>query len=75
MLLKSWWLPLLCLGLAGCSQLENPGNVTAADKAVRAQTADGDHMVSINAADVAAPPPPPPKRGDQGWPEAALENG
>lgn len=75
MLLKSWWLPLLCLGLAGCSQLENPGNVTAADKAVRAQTADGDHMVSFNAADVPAPAPLPPKRGDQGWGEAALENG
>ena len=30
---KLRWLPLLCLALAGCSQLENPGNVTAADKA------------------------------------------
>jgi len=75
MLLKSWWLPLLCLGLAACSQLENPGNVTAADKAVRAQTADGDHMVSINAADAPPPPPPAPKRGDLSWPQAALENG
>ncbi|MEN4953321.1 hypothetical protein [Stenotrophomonas sp. TWI819] len=74
-MLKSRWLPLLCLGLAGCSQLENPGNVTAADKAVRAQTADGDHMVSINAADAPPPPPPAPKRGDMNWPEAALENG
>ncbi|WP_260232219.1 hypothetical protein [Stenotrophomonas rhizophila] len=74
-MLKSWWLPLLCLGLSGCSQLENPGNVTAADKAVRAQTADGDHMVSINAADAPPPPPPAPKRGDMNWPEAALENG
>ena len=75
MLLKSWWLPLLYLGLAGCSQLENPGNVTAADKAVRAQTADGDHMVSINAADAPPPPPPAPKRGDLSWPQAALVNG
>lgn len=75
MLLKSWWLPLLYLGLAGCSQLENPGNVTAADRAVRAQTADGDHMVSINAADAPPPPPPAPKRGDLSWPQAALENG
>ncbi len=75
MLLKSWWLPLLYLGLAGCSQLENAGNVTAADKAVRAQTADGDHMVSINAADAPPPPPPAPKRGDLSWPQAALENG
>ncbi|MEN5038947.1 hypothetical protein ABE424_01985 [Stenotrophomonas sp. TWI1149] len=74
-MLKSWWLPLFCLGLAGCSQLENPGNVTAADKAVRAQTADGDHMVSINAADAPPPPPPAPKRGDLNWPGAALENG
>ncbi|MCC7635039.1 hypothetical protein [Stenotrophomonas rhizophila] len=74
-MLKSWWLPLLCLGLAGCSQLENPGNVTAADKAVRAQTADGDHMVSINAADAPPVAPPPPRRGDLGWPQAALENG
>ncbi|MET0891013.1 MAG: hypothetical protein ABWY09_12820 [Stenotrophomonas maltophilia] len=74
-MLKSWWLPLLCLGLAGCSQLENPGNVTAADKAVRAQTADGDHMVSINAADAPPPPPPAPKLGDLSWPAAALENG
>ncbi|MGE8248053.1 MAG: hypothetical protein ACN6PO_02410 [Stenotrophomonas bentonitica] len=74
-MLKSWWLPLLYLGLAGCSQLENPGNVTAADKAVRAQTADGDHMVSINAADAPPPPPPAPKRGDLSWPQAALENG
>ncbi|WP_422505530.1 hypothetical protein [Stenotrophomonas sp. GZD-301] len=75
MLPKSWWLPLLCLGLAGCSQLENPGNVTAADKAVRAQAADGDHMVSINAADAPPPPPPPPRRGQQAWPDAALDNG
>ncbi|MFI8573540.1 hypothetical protein ACIGEO_18785 [Stenotrophomonas bentonitica] len=74
-MLKSWWLPLLYLGLAGCSQLENPGNVTAADRAVRAQTADGDHMVSINAADAPPPPPPAPKRGDLSWPQAALENG
>jgi len=75
MLSKSWWLPLLCLGLAGCSQLENPGNVTAADKAARVQAADGDHMVSINAADAPAVPAPVPQRGDRGWPEAVLENG
>ena len=75
MLLKSWWLPLLCLGLAGCSQLENPGNVTAADKAVRAQTADGDHMVSINAADAPPAPAAAPQRGEQGWPLVTLDNG
>lgn len=75
MLLKSCGLLLLCLGLAACSQLENPGNVTAADKAVRAQTADGDHMVSFNAADAPPAPPPPPRKGEQGWPTVALDNG
>jgi hypothetical protein len=75
MLLTSRWLSLLCLGLAACSQLENPGNVTAADKAVRAQTADGDHMVSINAADAPPAPLPPPRRGEQGWPTVVLDNG
>ena len=74
-LLKSCGLLLSCLAIAACSQLENPGNVTAADKAVRAQTADGDHMVSINAADAPPAPPPPPRRGEQGWPEVALDNG
>ncbi len=39
---KRRWLPLLCLVLAGCSQLENPGNVTAADKAARAPASDGE---------------------------------
>ena len=75
MLLKSCGLLLLCLGLAACSQLENPGNVTAADKAVRAQTADGDHMVSFNAADAPPAPPPPPRKGEQDWPTVALDNG
>lgn len=70
------WLPLLCLALAACSQLENPGNVTANEAATRAPSADGDHMVSINVAD--APPPAPPSeasRADRPWPAAALENG
>jgi hypothetical protein len=75
MLLKSCWLSLLCLGLAACGALENPGNVTAADKAVRAQAVDGNNMVSINAADAPPPAPPPPRRGEQGWPAMALENG
>jgi hypothetical protein len=75
MLLKSCWLSLLCLGLAACGALENPGNVTAADKAVRAQAVDGNNMVSINAADAPPPAPPPPRRGEQGWPAIALDNG
>ncbi|WP_421568987.1 hypothetical protein [Stenotrophomonas sp. PD6] len=74
-MLKSCWLSLLCLGLAACGALENPGNVTAADKAVRAQAVDGNNMVSINAADAPPPAPPPPRRGEQGWPAMALENG
>ncbi|MDT3488381.1 hypothetical protein [Stenotrophomonas maltophilia] len=69
---KLRWLPLLCLALAGCSQLENPGNVTAADKAARAPASDGENMVSINAADA---PPPPRSRADRPWPQAQLENG
>jgi hypothetical protein len=75
MLRTSWGVSLLCLALAACGPLENPGNVTAAEKAVRAQAADGNNMVSINAADAPPAPPPPPKRGDQGWPQVALENG
>ncbi len=75
MLLKSWGLPLLCLGLVACSQLENPGNVTAADKAARAPAVDGNNMVSINAADAPPAVPPPPRKGEQGWPDVALENG
>ena len=68
----SWGVSLLCLALAACGPLENPGNVTAAEKAVRAQAADGNNMVSINAADAPPALPPPPKRGDQGWPPVAL---
>ena len=62
-------------GLAGCSQLENPGNVTAADKAARAPASDGENMVSINAADAPPPPAPPRSRADRPWPQAQLENG
>lgn len=72
---KFRWLPLLCLALAGCSQLENPGNVTAADKAARATASDGENMVSINAADAPPPPAPPRSRADRPWPQAQLENG
>lgn len=74
MLLK-WWSPLLCLALASCSQLENPGNVTANEAATRAPSADGDHMVSINVADAPPPASPPVGRADRPWPAAALENG
>lgn len=69
------WLPLLCLALAGCKQLENPGNVTAADKAARAPASDGENMVSINAADAPPPPAPPRSRADRPWAAAQLENG
>ncbi|AWH28575.1 hypothetical protein [Stenotrophomonas sp. YAU14A_MKIMI4_1] len=69
------WLPLLCLALAGCKQLENPGNVTAADKAARAPASDGENMVSINAADAPLPPAPPRSRADRPWAAAQLENG
>ena len=70
------WLPLLCLALAACSQLENPGNVTASEAATRAPGADGDHMVSINVADAPPPSPPPPgNRADRPWRDAVLENG
>lgn len=70
-----WWSPLLCLALVSCSQLENPGNVTANEAATRAPSADGDHMVSINVADAPPPTPLPASRADRPWPAAALENG
>ena len=70
-----WCLPLLCLALASCSKLENPGNVTANEAATRAPGADGDHMVSINVADAPRPVAPPAERTDRAWPAASLENG
>ncbi|MDY1034829.1 MULTISPECIES: hypothetical protein [unclassified Stenotrophomonas] len=70
-----WCLPLLCLALASCSKLENPGNVTANEAATRAPGADGDHMVSINVADAPRPVAPPAERADRPWPAASLENG
>jgi len=70
-----WCLPLLCLALASCSKLENPGNVTANEAATRAPGADGDHMVSINVADAPRPVAPPAERTDRAWPTASLENG
>ena len=70
-----WCLPLLCLALAACSKLENPGNVTANEAATRAPRADGDHMVSINVADAPRPVAPAAERADRPWPAASLENG
>lgn len=69
------WLPLLCLALAACGALENPGNVTSNEAATRAPSADGDHMVSINVADAPPPVPPVADRADRPWPPATLENG
>lgn len=70
-----WLLPLLCIALAACSQLENPGNVTANEAATRAPAADGDHMVSINTADAPPPAGPPVGPADRPWPSATLESG
>ena len=57
MLRRVCWLPLLCLGLLACHPADTGKPAIASDPGV-ALAADGDHMVSINAAD--APPPPPP---------------
>ncbi|MBD9534995.1 hypothetical protein IB227_03920 [Stenotrophomonas sp. STM01] len=73
MLPRFWWSPLLCVGLLACNGQEQEKKPVA-DPAT-ALAADGDHMVSINAAD--APPPPPvvvPAK-DREWPELVLENG
>lgn len=64
---------MLCVGLLACNGQEQEKKPVA-DPAT-ALAADGDHMVSINAAD--APPPPPvvvPAK-DREWPELVLENG
>ncbi|MGH8052583.1 MAG: hypothetical protein ACREP4_01455 [Stenotrophomonas sp.] len=73
MLPRFWWSSLLCLGLVACNRQE-PVAKPAADPSV-ALAADGDHMVSINAADAPAPVAPVlPAKGRE-WPEVALENG
>ncbi len=73
MLPRFWWSPLLCLGLLACNR-QAPVAKPAADPAV-ASAADGDHMVSINAADAPAPATPVlPAKGRE-WPEVMLENG
>jgi hypothetical protein len=56
---KFRWLPLLCIGLLACKP-ENPGKPLPTRP--RALAADGDHMVSINAADAPPPPAPPCSR-------------
>ena len=74
MLSRFWWSPLLCVGLLACNPGDKDKPVAAADPAT-ALAADGDHMVSINAAD--APPAPAPVKParDKPWPDLALENG
>ena len=73
MLPRFCWLSLLCLGLVACNRQE-PVAKPVADAAA-ALAADGDHMVSINAADAPAPVAPVlPSKGRE-WPEVALENG
>ena len=59
--------PLLLL--TACS-VPAPTLENLSDAALRAQAADGEHMVSINSAD--APPLPPRPQTDQ-WPEVDLE--
>ncbi|MGV8959542.1 MAG: hypothetical protein ACOH1V_04065 [Stenotrophomonas sp.] len=71
MLPKSWWSPLLCLGLLACNPPGKVGNVTQADQ-TSPPGADGDHMVSINSADV--PAPVLPKRSKE-WPQIELAGG
>ncbi len=72
MLRKFSWLPLLCLGLLACHPADKDKPATP-DPAV-ALAADGDHMVSINAADAPPPAPVQPAK-DKAWPEVVLENG
>ena len=70
-----WCLPLLCFLLASCSPGGPSDAVTSNDARSRVPGADGDHMVSINAADAPRPSAPPAERADRPWPSAALENG
>jgi hypothetical protein len=73
MLPRFWWSPLLCVGLLACNPQEQDKKPLP-DPAV-ALAADGDHMVSINAADVPRPAPVVAPAKDRGWPEVTLENG
>lgn len=60
-------LPVLLL--AGCQRTDATADA-ASDAALRAQAADGEHLVSINVAD--APPLPSPPRSTR-WPDVALD--
>lgn len=60
-------LPVLLL--AGCQRTDATADA-ASDAALRAQAADGEHLVSINVAD--APPLPSPPRSTS-WPDVALD--
>lgn len=73
MLPKFWWSSLLCLGLLACNP-QGGDKKPVADPAT-ALAADGDHMVSINAADAPNPPAPVLPAKDKPWPELVLENG
>ncbi len=73
MLPRFWWSPLLCVGLLACNP-QSQDNKPVADPAV-ALAADGDHMVSINAADIPPPVAPVVPAKDREWPELTLENG
>lgn len=73
MLPKFWWSSLLCLGLLACNP-QGGDKKPVADPAT-ALAADGDHMVSINAADAPNPPAPVLPAKDKPWPELMLENG
>ena len=73
MLPKFWWSPLLCIGLLACNP--QAGEKKPVADQVAALAADGDHMVSINAADAPNPPAPVLPAKDRPWPELVLENG
>ncbi len=73
MLPKFWWSPLLCIGLLACNP--QAGDKKPVADPATALAADGDHMVSINAADAPNPPAPPLPAKDKPWPELVLENG
>lgn len=69
MLPKSWWSPLLCLGLLACNP---PEKARTSAQVESPPAADGDHMVSINAADI--PVPVVVKRSRE-WAPIELEAG
>jgi len=74
MLRRFCWSPLLCLGLLACHSADKDKPLAVPDPAA-VLAADGDHMVSINAADAPPPPAPVQPAKDKPWPEVVLENG